>query len=57
MMAGSTSFLSPIGFQTNLMVFGPGGYTFSDFTKFGAGLTVLCGVLAPILAHLVFGEA
>jgi di/tricarboxylate transporter len=56
MMAGSTSFLSPIGFQTNLMVFGPGGYTFSDFTKFGAGLTLLCGVIGPTLSHLMFGN-
>ena len=39
--AGSKSFITPIGYQTNLMVYGPGGYSFKDYFKFGFPLTVL----------------
>jgi len=53
LMAASASFLTPISYQTNLMVYGPGGYSFSDYTKFGAPLVVvlmvLCTILVPIL--------
>jgi len=53
LMAASASFLTPISYQTNLMVYGPGGYSFSDYTKFGAplvlGLLVLCTIFVPIL--------
>jgi len=54
MLAASASFASPIGYQTNLMVFGPGGYRFSDYLRIGLPLTVLLGVVTVSLAPLVW---
>ena len=39
--AGAASFITPIGYQTNLMIFGPGRYTFKDFFRIGLPLTIL----------------
>ncbi len=39
--AGAANFITPIGYQTNLMVYGPGGYTFKDFMRIGFPLTIL----------------
>jgi di/tricarboxylate transporter len=52
MMAASASFATPIGYQTNLMVYGPGGYRFTDYVRFGLPLNVLLGVVAVLLAPI-----
>jgi di/tricarboxylate transporter len=43
--AASGDFITPMGYQTNLMVYGPGGYTFKDFAKVGTPLTILYAVI------------
>jgi di/tricarboxylate transporter len=43
---GSASFASPIGYQTNTMVMGPGGYFFRDYLRFGLPLNVLMWLTA-----------
>ena len=53
-MAASAAFATPIGYQTNLMVVGPGRYTFSDFLKFGLPLTVLDGVITVAICYFFF---
>ncbi len=49
MIAASASFATPIGYQTNLMVYGPGGYHFVDYLKIGVPLTILVGIVTVIL--------
>jgi len=54
MFAASCSFATPIGYQTNLMVYGPGGYRFSDFLRFGLPLTFILGVMALLIIPQVW---
>ena len=51
LFAASADFATPIGYQTNLMVYGPGGYRFTDYLRFGLPLNALaCAVSTTMLA-------
>lgn len=54
MMAASASFSTPIGYQTNLMVYGPGGYRFTDYFRVGIPLNMLMAAITVTLAPLVW---
>lgn len=54
-MAASAAFATPVGYQTNLMVYGPGGYRYSDFLRFGLPLNALAMVVALVIIPLVWG--
>lgn len=53
-IAASAGFASPIGYQTNLMVMGPGGYKTVDFIRFGGPLVILAGVVCVLLAPRLY---
>ena len=55
MIGSAASFVTPIGYQTNLMVFGPGGYRFSDYARLGLPLSVLVWGTAVLLIPLFWG--
>ena len=53
-MAASACFSTPIGYQTNLMVMGPGGYRFADYTRFGLPLNLLLGITTVLIIPQVW---
>ena len=53
-IAASFSFSTPIGYQTNLMVYGPGGYRFRDFTRVGVPLQLILLLLSIGLIPLIW---
>ena len=54
MMAASASFATPIGYQTNLMVFGPGGYRSSDFMRVGAPMNLVIGAVSLLVITTIW---
>lgn len=53
-VAASASFLTPIGYQTNTMVYGPGGYRFTDYMRLGFPLTILVIVITVLVVPMAW---
>jgi di/tricarboxylate transporter len=54
MFAASASFITPLGYQTNLMVYGPGRYKFSDYVKIGVPLSLIAGAVSVTLIPMIW---
>jgi len=54
MVAASASFATPIGYQTNMLVYGPGGYRFTDFLRVGIPLNLSIGIIVSVMIPYVF---
>ncbi len=55
LFAASMSFSTPVGYQTNAMIYGPGGYKFLDYTKIGAPLSLIMAIVTPIYIYWLWG--
>ena len=53
-VAASCGFATPMGYQTNLMIYGPGGYKFSDYMRFGGPLNLIVMAITVALAPLIW---
>lgn len=54
MFSASVAFATPVGYQTNMMVYGPGGYRFSDYFRVGIPLNIITGLVASALIPLMW---
>jgi di/tricarboxylate transporter len=54
MVGASAGFITPIGYQTNLMIYGPGGYRWIDYIRFGVPLSILVGIATCIIVPLAW---
>ncbi len=54
MFSATLAFATPVGYQTNMMVYGPGGYRFSDFTKVGLPLNIIVMLVSALLIPLIW---
>jgi len=54
MVGASAGFITPIGYQTNLMVYGPGGYRWMDYIRFGTPLSILVGIATVLIVPRVW---
>jgi len=50
----AANFMTPIGYQTNLMVYGPGGYSFKDFFKIGFPLTIIYMLVTVLILSYIY---
>jgi di/tricarboxylate transporter len=53
-IGASAGFATPIGYQTHMMVYGPGGYTFKDYLKIGIPLDIVVGIIAVTIIYSLF---
>ena len=53
-IAASAGFATPFGYATNLMVYAPGGYRFTDYLKVGIPLDIIVGAVAVMMIHFLF---
>lgn len=53
-IGASCAFMLPMGYQTHMMVYGPGGYKFSDFIRFGFPMNVITWILATLIIPLIW---
>lgn len=54
MFSATLAFATPVGYQTNMMVYGPGGYKFTDFTKVGVPLNIITWLVCSLLIPLIW---
>ncbi|RLD83627.1 MAG: SLC13 family permease [Bacteroidetes bacterium] len=52
--AAAANFMTPIGYQTNLMIYGPGGYKFNDFLKVGTPLTIIYMIVTVLILSFIY---